>query len=172
MLHTVPVGRTCISQLRLHRVVGHMLVSLAEQPVRMLRRCGLRPTPQRIAIIHLIMRRRGQAVTARDIINDVWTDRADVSRATVCKTLREFAQAGLMVRSAVDGSRQAWYRINPEHFSVLPSELPSPPCRLNRCPDSATLTLNSKVRVRLQRRYCGMPTSSTPRRFAALQVSR
>jgi Fur family iron response transcriptional regulator len=99
-----------------------MLVSLTEEPIRILRRCGLRPTPQRIAIVRLLAKRGCGAVTARDIVDKVWANRADVSRATVCKTLREFAQAGLIVRVAVEGSRQAWYRIDLECFSALTHE--------------------------------------------------
>jgi Fur family iron response transcriptional regulator len=77
----------------------------------LLHNAGLRSTRQRIALASLLLRTAKRRVTAEILFaeaHEVW---CPVSRATVCNTLREFEQAGLLRRITVHRSKKAWFVI-------------------------------------------------------------
>ncbi len=109
---------------------------------RRLTECGIRPTPQRVRIAALLLS-GPQHLSAEQIIAQLRTLGARVSKATVYNTLNLFAAHGLIRQLSVDGSR-AWFDSNVEahyHFhdpetgaltdvpvpAVEFSRLPSPP---------------------------------------------
>jgi Fe2+ or Zn2+ uptake regulation protein len=73
---------------------------------------GLRATDQRISLANLLLRAPGHRVSAESLYDEAHRRRCAVSRATVCRTLREFEDAGLLTRSRIDGSRKAWFAID------------------------------------------------------------
>ncbi len=109
---------------------------------RRLTECGIRPTAQRVRIAALLLS-GPQHLSAEQIIAQLRTAGARVSKATVYNTLNLFAAHGLIRQLSVDGSR-AWFDSNVEphyHFhdpesgalmdvpvpAVEFSRLPSPP---------------------------------------------
>jgi Fur family transcriptional regulator, iron response regulator len=72
---------------------------------------GLRPTRQRIAIARLLLRDRNRRVTAEILYDEAREARCHVSRSAVCSALRQFEQAGLLRRIAIDRSKQSWFVI-------------------------------------------------------------
>jgi Fe2+ or Zn2+ uptake regulation protein len=72
---------------------------------------GLRATDQRISLANLL-RAPSHRVSAESLYDEAHRRRCAGSRATVCRTLREFEDAGLLARSRIDGSRKAWFAIN------------------------------------------------------------
>jgi Fe2+ or Zn2+ uptake regulation protein len=72
---------------------------------------GLRATRQRIALTSLLLRTAHRRVTAEILYDEAHQAWCPVSRATVCNTLRQFEQAGLLRRIAVHRSKKAWFVI-------------------------------------------------------------
>jgi Fur family iron response transcriptional regulator len=72
---------------------------------------GLRPTRQRIAIARLLLRDPNRRVTAEILYDEAHEAGCPVSRSAVCCALRQFAQAGLLRRTAIDQSKQSWFVI-------------------------------------------------------------
>jgi Fur family iron response transcriptional regulator len=72
---------------------------------------GLRSTRQRIALARLLLRGANRRVIAEILYNEAREARCPVSRAAVCSTLRQFEQAGLLRRIAIDRSKQSWFVI-------------------------------------------------------------
>jgi Fe2+ or Zn2+ uptake regulation protein len=77
----------------------------------MLHNAGLRSTRQRIALASLLLRAANRRVTAEILYDEAHQAWCPVSRATVCNTLRQFEQAGLLRRIAVHRSKKAWFVI-------------------------------------------------------------
>ena len=108
-----------------------------------LRRVGLRPTRQRVALGWLLFGKGNRHVSAELLFDEAVKARVPVSLATVYNTLHQFTEAGLLRQLAVDGSK-AYFDTNPtehHHFFIegenelvdLPAEgvrvgeLPAPP---------------------------------------------
>jgi Fur family iron response transcriptional regulator len=108
-----------------------------------LRRAGLRPTRQRLALGQLLFSGDGRHVSAESLHDEATRTAVPVSLATVYNTLNQFTEAGLLREIAVDGTR-SYYDTNVSdhhHFLVedtrevldIPAEhlsldaLPEPP---------------------------------------------
>ena len=74
-----------------------------------LTKIGMRPTRQRVALASLLLAGEHGPVTAEILYQEARAARSSLSRATVCLTLRQFEQAGLLRRFTVPGSRKAWF---------------------------------------------------------------
>lgn len=113
------------------------------QIVEMLRRAGLRPTRQRMALGELLFGGEDRHVTAEVLHAEAQRAGQRVSLATVYNTLHQFKRAGLVRELAIDGAR-AYFDTNVSnhnHFFVesegrlwdIPSDtisvggLPNPP---------------------------------------------
>ena len=84
----------------------------------LLRRTGLRPTRQRLALGWLLFSKGGRHVTADMLFSEAADANFNMSRATVYNTLHEFTDAGLLRQIGVDGSK-SFFDSNPSthhHF--------------------------------------------------------
>jgi Fur family iron response transcriptional regulator len=70
-----------------------------------LRRAGLRPTRQRVALGWLLFARGDRHVTAERLFEEAAGARVTISLATVYNTLHQFTEAGLLREIAVDGAK-------------------------------------------------------------------
>jgi Fur family transcriptional regulator, iron response regulator len=70
-----------------------------------LRRSGLRPTRQRVALGWLLFAKGDRHVTAERLYEEATSARVPISLATVYNTLHQFTQAGLLREIAVDGAK-------------------------------------------------------------------
>jgi Fur family iron response transcriptional regulator len=70
-----------------------------------LRRAGLRPTRQRVALGWLLFAKGDRHVTAERLYEEATGARVAISLATVYNTLHQFTQAGLLREIAVDGAK-------------------------------------------------------------------
>jgi Fur family iron response transcriptional regulator len=70
-----------------------------------LRRAGLRPTRQRVALGNILFRPTHRHVTAEKLHEEAQRAGIGVSLATVYNTLHQFTEAGLLRRVVVDGSK-------------------------------------------------------------------
>ncbi len=71
----------------------------------MLKRSGLRPTRQRLALAEILYGRGNRHVSAELLHEEAMGDRVPVSLATVYNTLHQFTVAGLLREVVVDGSK-------------------------------------------------------------------
>ena len=71
----------------------------------MLKRAGLRPTRQRLALGDLLFGRGNRHISAEGLHEEALLSRVGVSLATVYNTLHQFTDAGLLREVAVDGSK-------------------------------------------------------------------
>jgi Fur family transcriptional regulator, iron response regulator len=76
-----------------------------------LRKAGLRLTRQRIAVARLLLKDADRRVTAEILYDKAHQARCPVSRSAVCDALRQFEQAGLLRRTAIDRSKRSWFVI-------------------------------------------------------------
>lgn len=86
----------------------------------MLRRVGLRPTRQRMALGWILFAKGDRHVTAELLYEEANKAKVPVSLATVYNTLHQFTQVGLLRQVAVDGSK-AYFDTNASehhHFFV------------------------------------------------------
>ena len=82
---------------------------------RLLRRTGLRPTRQRLALSSILFSKGNRHLTAEMLYAEAIAARIPVSLATVYNNLHQFTQAGLIRQISVDGSK-AFFDTNPtEH---------------------------------------------------------
>ena len=70
-----------------------------------LRKAGLRPTRQRVALGWLLFARGDRHVTAEGLYEEAMGSRVPISLATVYNTLHQFTLSGLLREIAVDGSK-------------------------------------------------------------------
>jgi Fur family iron response transcriptional regulator len=70
-----------------------------------LRRAGLRPTRQRLALGGLLFRDHDRHVTAEMLHEEAMAAGQRVSLATVYNTLHQFKRAGLLRELAIDGAK-------------------------------------------------------------------
>ena len=71
----------------------------------LMRRAGLRPTRQRLALASLLFGRGDRHVSAESLYEEAILARVPVSLATIYNTLHQFTEAGLLRELAVDGSK-------------------------------------------------------------------
>jgi Fur family iron response transcriptional regulator len=71
----------------------------------MMRRAGLRPTRQRLALASLLFGRGHRHVSAEALHEEAILARVPVSLATIYNTLHQFTEVGLLRELAVDGSK-------------------------------------------------------------------
>ncbi len=71
----------------------------------MLRRVGLRPTRQRMALGWILFGRGDRHITAELLYDEASKAKVPVSLATIYNTLHQFTEVGLLRQVAVDGSR-------------------------------------------------------------------
>ena len=83
--------------------------SLPDDPRSFLRKAGLRSTRQRVAVARLLLRDANRRVNAEILYDEVREARCPVSRSAVSNALRQFEQAGLLCRIAIDRSKQSWF---------------------------------------------------------------
>jgi Fur family iron response transcriptional regulator len=110
---------------------------------KLLRQAGLRPTEQRISLGSVLFAKGNRHITADMLHREATDANALVSLATVYNTLRQFADAGLLRRVAVDRGIK-YFDTNTSHHhhflaegggllcdisetDVILSEMPVPP---------------------------------------------
>jgi len=86
----------------------------------MLRKVGLRPTRQRMALGWLLFGKGDRHLTAEMLYEEATRAKVPVSLATIYNTLHQFTEVGLLRQVAVDGSK-AYFDTNTSahhHFFV------------------------------------------------------
>ena len=87
-----------------------------------LRRSGLRPTRQRVALGWLLFAKGDRHITAESLYDEATGKRVPISLATVYNTLHQFTEAGLLREIAIDGSK-TWFDTNiSDHHHFLIEE--------------------------------------------------
>lgn len=81
-----------------------------------LRKSGLRPTRQRLALARLLFNGMDRHVSAEDLHREAVAARAGVSLATVYNTLNQFKSAGLLREVAIEGDRSYFDTNTSNHF--------------------------------------------------------
>lgn len=86
----------------------------------MLRRVGLRPTVQRMALAHILFAQGNRHITAEALYDEAVKADFPLSLATVYNVLRQFTDAGLLRQIGVDGTK-SFFDTNPSdhhHFFI------------------------------------------------------
>ena len=81
-----------------------------------LRKAGLRPTRQRVALATLLFGEGHRHVTAEELHAEAHGSRLPVSLATVYNTLNQFTDAGLLREVAIEGHRSYFDTNTSNHF--------------------------------------------------------
>lgn len=109
--------------------------------MEILRKAGLRPTRQRLALAGLLFGGEDRHVTAEQLHLEVEKLGEHVSLATVYNTLHQFRRAGLVRELAVEGAK-AYFDTNTSnhnHFLVEPDgivmDIPSDSIRVSGLPE-------------------------------------
>jgi Fur family transcriptional regulator, iron response regulator len=82
-----------------------MVQRVLQQNTERLRKAGLRPTRQRLALAQLLFGRGDRHVTAEGLHEEAVSAGVPVSLATVYNTMHQFTAAGLLREVTVDGTR-------------------------------------------------------------------
>jgi Fur family iron response transcriptional regulator len=85
--------------------IVHAPVATRPELRSMLRRSGLRPTRQRMALAELLFARGNRHISAESLHDEATVEKVPVSLATIYNTLHQFTEAGLLREVAVDGSK-------------------------------------------------------------------
>jgi Fur family iron response transcriptional regulator len=97
-----------------------MIFSSAHPNVsKLLRKAGLRPTRQRVALASLLFDGEDRHVTAEMLFEEVQARKVPVSLATVYNTLHQFTTAGLLREVAVEGSKTFFDTNTSNHYHFL-----------------------------------------------------
>jgi len=121
--------------------------------------CGIRPTAQRVRIASLLLS-APQHLSAEQILANLRSAGARVSKATVYNTLNLFASHGLIRLLSVDGTR-AWFDSNVDahyHFHDTSSgaliDVPVPEVEFSRLPPAppGTEVAGIDLVIRLRRK--------------------
>ena len=119
--------------------------------IGMLRRHGLRPTRQRLALARLLFAGADRHVSAESLHKEALEAGARVSLATVYNTLRQFTEAGLLREVVVDPDRSRFDTNTAEHHHLYFEEtgrledLAADAVRLLDLPDPPAGTRISRV---------------------------
>jgi Fur family iron response transcriptional regulator len=89
------------------------------EPLDRLKRAGLRPTRQRLALARLLFSRGDRHVSAEQLHAEAKSARVAVSLATVYNTLNQFTRAGLLREVVVEAGRSYFDTNTSEHHHVL-----------------------------------------------------
>lgn len=81
----------------------------------MLRKSGLRPTRQRVALAAILYGHGNRHISAESLHGEALLHRVPVSLATIYNTLHQFTDAGLLREVAVDGSKTYFDTNTGEH---------------------------------------------------------
>lgn len=109
----------------------------------MLRRAGLRPTRQRIALVSLLYGKGHRHISAEALYEEALAAKIPISLATIYNALHQFTEAGLLRELAADGAK-SYFDTNVSdhhHFfvegenrmfdipadAVMVGEIPEPP---------------------------------------------
>ena len=87
-----------------------------ELPSERLRKKGLRPTRQRVALAKLLFGRGDRHFTAEMVHAEAVKNGVPVSLATVYNTLHQFVEAGLLREVAIEGSKTYFDTKISNHF--------------------------------------------------------
>jgi Fur family transcriptional regulator, iron response regulator len=87
-----------------------------ELPIQRLRRTGLRPTRQRVALAELLFGRGDWHFTAEMVHAEATKHGVPVSLATVYNTLHQFVEAGLLREVAVESSKTYFDTKTSSHY--------------------------------------------------------
>jgi len=88
-----------------------------------LRKAGLRPTRQRLALGSMLFRGVDRHVTAEMLCEEAGKAKVPVSLATIYNTLHQFTEAGLLRRIGVDGSKTYFdTNLSEHHHFFIESE--------------------------------------------------
>ncbi len=71
----------------------------------MLRRAGLRPTRQRIALVSLLYGKGHRHISAEALYEEALSAKIPISLATIYNALHQFTEAGLLRELAADGAK-------------------------------------------------------------------
>jgi Fur family transcriptional regulator, iron response regulator len=82
----------------------------------MLRKSGLRPTRQRMALAEILFAKGDRHVTAELLHEEALANAVPVSLATVYNTLHQFTGAGLLREVAVEGSKTYFDTNTSNHY--------------------------------------------------------
>jgi Fur family iron response transcriptional regulator len=106
-----------------------------------LKRAGLRPTRQRMALGELLFAQGNRHISAEGLHEEALLNHVGVSLATVYNTLHQFTGAGLLREVAVDGSK-TYFDTNTSdhnHFFVEDNgevlDVPGPPLKVGDVPE-------------------------------------
>ena len=88
-------------------IMAHQATSEAkgDRMATQLRRAGLRPTRQRVALGRILFARGHRHICAEDLHEEAQGSEVRVSLATIYNTLHQFTAAGLLREVAIDGGR-------------------------------------------------------------------
>lgn len=89
------------------------------EPLDRLKKAGLRPTRQRLALARLLFGRGDRHVSAEQLHAEAKTARVVVSLATVYNTLNQFTRAGLLREVVVEAGRSYFDTNTSDHHHVL-----------------------------------------------------
>ena len=89
------------------------------EPLERLKKAGLRPTRQRLALARLLFGRGDRHVSAEQLHAEAKTARVVVSLATVYNTLNQFTRAGLLREVVVEAGRSYFDTNTSDHHHVL-----------------------------------------------------
>jgi Fur family transcriptional regulator, iron response regulator len=87
-----------------------------ELPIQRLRKTGLRPTRQRVALAELLFGRADWHFTAETVHAEALKHGVPVSLATVYNTLHQFVEAGLLREVAVESSKAYFDTKTSNHY--------------------------------------------------------
>ena len=89
------------------------------EPLERLKRAGLRPTRQRMALARLLFSRGDRHVSAEQLHAEAKSARVVVSLATVYNALNQFTRAGLLREVVVEAGRSYFDTNTSDHHHVL-----------------------------------------------------
>ena len=87
-------------------------------PIEMLKRHGLRPTRQRLALARLLFSGANRHVSAESLHDEARRDGTSVSLATVYNTLHQFTAVGLLRDVTVDPNRSYFDTNTADHHHL------------------------------------------------------
>jgi Fur family transcriptional regulator, iron response regulator len=93
-----------------------MAENVLDMSIERLRKTGLRPTRQRVALAGLLFGRGDWHFTAEAIHAEAVSKGIPVSLATVYNTLHQFVEAGLLREVAIEGSKTYFDTKTSNHF--------------------------------------------------------
>src|ERR1700712_5614150 len=103
MVFPVSVGRDSVERDEAASNRDAMVGCPVHELRHRLRKAGLRPTRQRVALGWLLFARGDRHIPAERLFEEASRARVPVSLATVYNTLHPFTEAGLLREIAVDG---------------------------------------------------------------------